>query len=90
MLTTEESESVERSDALKTFRAEDFSCTLADVEGWQVSVTRYRLGDQWVCKVDNVDPGAVISRATAATSERAYEAAITKAADRLRRTVRHE
>lgn len=89
MLTTAESENVERSDALKTFRAEDFSCTLADVEGWQVSITQYRLGDQWVCKIDNVDPGAVIARATAASKERAYEAAVAKASSRLRNTVRH-
>ncbi len=90
-MATDESDlpPVPPSADLKTSRAEDFACELVEIEGWQVSVTSYRITGHYVCKVDNVDPGAVIARATAPTKTAAVEAACKKAAARLKRTVRH-
>jgi len=77
------------SGTLKEFRAEEFACVLEVIEGWQISMTTYKLQDEYICKIDNVEPGAVIARATAQTLALAKEAAIKKAASRLKRTVRH-
>ena len=44
-------------------RTEDFRYRYDTVEGWEVGVTSYRLGDQFFCSVDNVSPGARLARA---------------------------
>ncbi len=46
----------------------------------------YRLGDTYYCSVDNVDPGAVVARADAATRAEAEGAAVEKARQRIGKT----
>ena len=45
----------------------------------EVCVTTYMVGTRWACRVDNVDPGAVIARASGATREEAADVALANA-----------
>ena len=47
-------------------------------------MTTYKIGDDYYCHVYNVDPGATIARATAATREEAVEEAMIKVSQRIR------
>jgi hypothetical protein len=67
-------------------RAEDHASRRAELGGWPVEITSYRLGAVFRCTVANVDPGATIARAEAATREEAERVASEKAASRLSRT----
>lgn len=67
--------------------------TLADRP---IGITTYKVGNRFSCRIDNVDPGAIIARASGATREEAIESALASAAlslklqhanDALRRTV---
>jgi len=42
-------------------------------------VTTYMVGTRWSCRVDNVDPGTVIARASGATREEAENVALGSA-----------
>ncbi|NKB23474.1 MAG: hypothetical protein GKR87_03660 [Kiritimatiellae bacterium] len=46
---------------------------------WNIRIKSYKLGDQYICTVDNVDPGAVISRITSPTREEAESKAVIEA-----------
>lgn len=59
-----------------------------EIGGWPVTVVTYRLGERRYCKVDNVDPGALIARAEGASREEAEQEALEKATRRLGRTRR--
>lgn len=61
-----------------------------DIDGWPVKLTSYRVGDQYVCQADNVSPGAVLARFSAATREEAQSQAISKARHLLSQTRRHQ
>ena len=50
---------------------------------WRVRLTSYRVGDGFACVADNVDPGANVARARAATREAAEAEALAKARERL-------
>jgi hypothetical protein len=74
----------------------EFRRTRVMLAGREVGVTSYRVGCRFSCRVDNVDPGAVIGRAVGATREEAEDAALASAAltfdlrdasDALRRSV---
>jgi hypothetical protein len=65
-------------------RAEDYRTVLQEINGRKVNVTSYKIGGQFYCHVTNVDPDATISRAEAATREEAEQAALEKAAARLK------
>lgn len=52
--------------------------------GYEVNVISYRLGDRYVCGIDNIDPGATICRATGGTRRVAMEKALSQAALNLR------
>jgi len=56
------------------------------IDGWEVRVTSYVIGDTWCCRVDNVSPGATVARARAATRDDAEAEAIERARQRLRTT----
>ena len=58
------------------------------LDGWPIGVTTYRLGDKFICMIDNVDPGATIARIEAATAEDAEREARARARDRLSSTAR--
>ncbi len=46
---------------------------------WTVRIRSYQLGDAYICTVDNVSPGAVIARSTAATRADAESKALAEA-----------
>ena len=70
-------------------KAEDFSERQVDVDGWQVNLTTYRLGNKWHTKADNVSPGAALARIVADTREDAEARALARAKELLARTKRH-
>jgi hypothetical protein len=55
------------------------------LEGTRVEVTSYRIGGTYHCHVANLDPGATIARASAATAEEAIRVALEKASAALGR-----
>jgi len=59
------------------------------IDGWDVNLSTYRIGDVFYCKADNVSPGANIARTSGATAEDAEQKAIAKATERLAATRRH-
>ncbi len=71
-------------------RAEDYQRRREEVAGWPVGIVSYRLGDRFICEVDNVSPGARIARAEGASREEAEQAALTTAERRLGRTRVHQ
>ena len=60
-----------------------------EIEGWQVNLTTYQLGDKWHVKADNVSPGAALARIVADTREEAETKALERARELLSRTKRH-
>ena len=69
-------------------KAEEHSTRTVEVEGWQVRLTSYKLGDVYHCTADNVDPGAWIARTQGATREEAENSALQRARHLLGRTRR--
>ncbi len=67
---------------------ENYTEREAEVAGWKVRLTSYKLGSEYLCKVDNVSPGAWLARATGATREVAEEKALKRARELLSRTHR--
>ncbi len=70
-------------------KAEDYSTRTLEVEGWQVRLTSYKLGDTYHCTADNVEPGAWLARTEGATREEAENRALERARQLLGRTKRH-
>lgn len=70
-------------------KPEDFSERKIPIDGWQVNLTTYRLGDKWHTKADNVSPGAALARIVADTREDAESRALARAKELLSRTRRH-
>jgi hypothetical protein len=70
-------------------KPENFSERKVDVDGWQVNLTTYQLGDKWHTKADNVSPGAALARVVADTREDAEAGALARAKELLSRTKRH-
>jgi hypothetical protein len=68
---------------------EDYSERILDIDGWQVRLITYRLGDKWHSKADNVSPGANLARIEADTKEDAETKATERARQLLSRTRRH-
>jgi hypothetical protein len=73
---------------VSTFKAEEHQTRKAVLEGWPVNITSYRLGAEFRCTIDNVDPGATIARSTAPTREQAEQEAVKSASERLATTRR--
>jgi hypothetical protein len=71
-------------------KPEDYSERQVDVEGWQVNLTTYKLGEVYHSKADNVSPGASLARTTGSTREEAEQKALERARQLLARTRRHE
>ena len=66
--------------------AEEYQEREIELAGWPARVTIYRIRESWICKVDNISPGATIARATGANQTETEDAAIRKAERRLRAT----
>jgi hypothetical protein len=69
-------------------KPEHYSERKVDVDGWQVNLTTYQLGDKWHTKADNVSPGASLVRIVADTREAAESLALARAKKLLSRTQR--
>ena len=69
-------------------KAEDYSERREVIESWPVHIVTYRIGEQYYCTIDNVDPGARFARANGATREDAERVALEKARKYLRQTRR--
>jgi hypothetical protein len=70
-------------------KPEHFSERVVEVDGWQVNLTTYQLGDKWHTKADDVSPGAALARVVADTREDAEALALARAKELLSRTKRH-
>jgi hypothetical protein len=71
-------------------KPENYSERKVDVDGWQVHLTTYRLGEKFHCTADNVSPGANLARIVADSREDAEEKALARARELLSRTKRRE
>jgi hypothetical protein len=69
-------------------KPEEYSERKIEVDGWEVNLTSYRLGELFHCKADNVSPGAWIARTTGASREEAEQKALDRARQLLSRTRR--
>lgn len=70
----------------EVLKAEEFSERRGQIEGWEVKITLYRIAQTYHCHVDNVSPGATVSRGDGKTREEAEKAAVDKARERLGKT----
>ena len=69
-------------------KPEDYSEQNLEVAGWPIHLVSYKLGDEYLAKIDNVSPGAQIARSKGATKQEAEEKAQAKAKERLEATRR--
>ena len=60
-------------------KPQEYSSRIITEGAWQLRVISYRLGEQYTCTVDNVDPGATLARSHGATREEAESQALSKA-----------
>ena len=65
---------------------QEYASRVETVGEWRICITSYRLGEKFICKIDNVDPGATIVRAEGKTREQAESSALEKARERVSRT----
>ena len=70
-------------------KPENYSERKIEMDGWQVNLTTYQLGDKWHSKADNVSPGASLARIVADTREDAESRALARAKELLSRTRRN-
>src|SRR3954465_11933720 len=61
----------------------DHERKIAVVAEHTVMVTSYRLGDKFVCCIDNIEPGAAICRTSARTKRESLAKALGEAAEHL-------
>ena len=73
-----------------TTKAENHERRSDSLSGWDVTITTYQIGETWYCHVDNVSPGATVSRASGVSKEVAESTALAKARDRLATTKKRE
>ena len=70
-------------------KPEQYSERKVEVDGWEVRLTSYRLGEQFHCTADNVSPGANLARVVGNSREDAEQKALARAKELLARTKRH-
>jgi hypothetical protein len=68
---------------MNIIRPEEYQERIQSIPPFQMHIVSYRLGDEFHCSVDNVDPGAVISRSTGSTRAEAESSAVDRATRRL-------
>jgi hypothetical protein len=69
-------------------KPEEYAEHVVDVDGWQVNLASYKLGEVYHCKADNVSPGAALARTNGATRDEAEKKAFERARQLLSRTRR--
>ena len=75
---------------MSTLRPQEYLERMESVPPFRIHIVSYRLDDVYYCSVDNVDPGAVITRSTGPTRKEAELKAVRRAQARLERTQVHE
>ncbi|GAB3652265.1 hypothetical protein GCM10028791_21740 [Echinicola sediminis] len=65
-------------------KAENYQTENETVNGFDLKIITYKIGNQFYCHIENKDPGAVIARAEGTDRNTAKELALTKASKRLR------
>jgi hypothetical protein len=68
---------------MSTDRPDGMQERRASIEGCNVHIVSYRVGDRFGCRVDNIDPGDVIGRGRGATRDEAEHQAVDAASLRL-------
>jgi hypothetical protein len=68
---------------MKIIRAEEYEQRVESIPPFRVHIISYRLGDEFHCTVDNVNPGAVIARSHAPSRAEAEAKALERAIPRL-------
>lgn len=63
----------------KTVKPEEYQKRIEQEGRWKLQVISYRLGERYICTVDNVDPGATLARVEGSTRGEAEAAALSKA-----------
>ena len=66
----------------------EYSERQMEIEGWQVRLTSYKVGDVFYCQAANVSPGAWLARTTGTAREEAEEKALAIARECLAHTLR--
>jgi len=56
---------------------------LTEINGVQIHLTSYQIGERYFCHVTNIDPGATIARGEGGGRDEAREVALSKATRRL-------
>ena len=73
----------------RVVHADQYQRRREQVAGGDVRIASYKLGNRFVCEVDNVDPAARLARADGATRVEAEARALEKAAKLRRKTRVH-
>jgi len=71
-------------------KAEAYEERILELEGWTVRLARYKSGELYRARVESVDPGATLARATGASAAEAEARAIEDARRRLTRSRRQQ
>jgi len=79
----------DRRSVVDELKAEEHKREEVELGGWPAGVTTYRIGDMWICKIDNVSPGATVARARGKTRDEAVGTATAAATRRLAATRVH-
>ena len=69
-------------------KAEQFKTYTTQLHGFKVNVTTYKIGDEFICVIDNYEPGGQIARSQAPTKEKAIEEALKEADAKLSKSRR--
>jgi hypothetical protein len=70
-------------------KVEEYEERKVTVDGWDVNLTSYKLGEEWHAKADNVSPGATLCRTTGDTRDEAVSKALSRAEELLGRSRRY-
>jgi hypothetical protein len=71
-------------------RAEAYQRRREELAGWPVGIASYRLGERFICQIDDAGSGARLARAEGPTREAAERDAVATAERRLGRTRVHD
>jgi hypothetical protein len=71
-------------------RAEAYQRRREELAGWPVGIASYRLGERFICQIDDAGSGARLARAEGPTREAAERDAVATAERRLGRTQVHD
>ena len=67
-------------------KVEDYTRRQEEIGRWKVNITSYKLGNEYYCTVDNVEPGATLARGQGPSREEAEKKALQKAEEMLAKT----